>query len=278
MYNTINNLSRQLEERRVSINEVNTEQRFISAKDITGATVTIKFDLLDPLITIPNQGEIWVVKRQSDGWRLDRKLETGNEITPVSALQPGDKRVEGSNVYINGTQSVSINGDINLDGTSWVDHKTLVDGLQQQISTAAKDLTPWDFYIFAAGTPAFSIGTWAYTQDATTFFSGYRASTSTVVDDSQIQWDVILGEGDWVIEYLGYVAPTYGIWEVSLDGIPVVQIDLYNVGIIPLGQLSTTFTVSDSTKKRLGFKAVGLNSSSTGYDCGLAALHFTRTA
>lgn len=91
------------DERKIRIDEVNMPKGFISGTDTFGRSIQVVYTGFDPVVSIPQQGEIWIVKRYVNQWRLTTRFETGTEGKGVPTLAPGDKRLEASNdLYLNG--------------------------------------------------------------------------------------------------------------------------------------------------------------------------------
>lgn len=121
------------QEKRILIDEIDTSRFIVTGKDFQGTTIQVSFDFQKDIVTIPQQGELWVINRYQNEWRLDRKAES-NAHTSVTELQPGDKRLETEgNLYLNAA-SVFINGAV-VD--SWLQ---FTDGGQIDIASAA--ITP----------------------------------------------------------------------------------------------------------------------------------------
>lgn len=81
---------------RIAIREVNTSENYISGEDAFGGVVQISLDFRDSVLTIPQVGELWIVERTGNDWRLGKKLDT-TQIKPLNELSPGDKRLEAAN-------------------------------------------------------------------------------------------------------------------------------------------------------------------------------------
>jgi microcystin-dependent protein len=85
--------ARATDQRRVVIREVNTEQSFIVGEGRDGQKILLNFDFQQPLVAIPVPGEFWTIVRNDNEWRLDRRMETGDEPVALSDLKPGDRRI-----------------------------------------------------------------------------------------------------------------------------------------------------------------------------------------
>lgn len=132
MYTAIKAANRSTDYRRVIIREVNPAENFITVEGNDGQRFRINFDLQQTVVAIPAPGELWTINRNSNEWRLDKKMESGTEITPTTAMAAGDRRVEAPNdLYLN-AQDIKVNatnvtvtgdlvkleGDIQVNGVS----------------------------------------------------------------------------------------------------------------------------------------------------------------
>ena len=120
-------INRRLDERRVTITEVNSPQNYVLARDGYGNPLQITVTFHDAVATIPQVGELWYARRRDYDWILDRKAETGTEANPLATLSPGDKRLEATNnlylsgaeIYFNGTPLEDIQVGSNV-GQFWL--------------------------------------------------------------------------------------------------------------------------------------------------------------
>lgn len=98
-------LRRFLEQRVVTIDEVDMSQRFVSAIDQYGTHLQISMHMNDGGITsAPAPGEVWSVQRTGNDWFLAKRADDGSENIRLKDLQPGDRRIETSGTfYVNGT-------------------------------------------------------------------------------------------------------------------------------------------------------------------------------
>lgn len=94
----------------MTIREVNTTTGVIAVTDQYGTPLQISLHTFDPLLAIPDGNEVWVIERLGSDWFLFKKMETGNEQTPLSALKPGDRRIESSGILYLNANDVRING------------------------------------------------------------------------------------------------------------------------------------------------------------------------
>lgn len=100
-------LRRFLEQRVVTITDVDMTNMFVSARDQYGMMLQVSMHLTDGgITTIPAKDEIWVVDRSGNEWFLDKKADS-----TVTELSPGDKRIDtagdlyldASSIFVNGT-------------------------------------------------------------------------------------------------------------------------------------------------------------------------------
>jgi hypothetical protein len=91
-----------IEERVAKITEVSMIDQVITVEDQFNSRIRISMSFHDPLLVVPQVGEVWTIERKGIEWFLKRRSETGNEVHPVAALSPGDVRVNGENVYLDG--------------------------------------------------------------------------------------------------------------------------------------------------------------------------------
>jgi hypothetical protein len=103
----------QNEERVIHITEVNTSARIIIGTDQYGTQLRISTTFHDPVLSVPSIGEVWTIQRRGIDWFLDRRNDSGTESVAYEDLEPGDKRIDGNNIYING--NIMINGQSLID-------------------------------------------------------------------------------------------------------------------------------------------------------------------
>jgi microcystin-dependent protein len=102
---------RDIEERVIKITEVNMSKRQITGIDQHGTRQAASLHFLDPLVSIPARGEQWTAVRRGNDWYLNKRIETGNERTRLSSLNPGDRRLDAPGTLHLGGQEVWINGE-----------------------------------------------------------------------------------------------------------------------------------------------------------------------
>lgn len=101
---------RSSEERVVTISSVDMSNSRVTAIDQYGATLQVSIDSNNPIVMIPSANEKWIADRSGVVWHLTRRYDTGQEMTSLSDLNPGDIRSEAlGTLYLNGNP-VSING------------------------------------------------------------------------------------------------------------------------------------------------------------------------
>lgn len=112
-----NRLLANSQEKTVTIMEVNTDKRYILVRDNYGSQFQVQTAWLDPVLVVPEVGETWTVyKTGSTSWALNKKFDNGSETFPFEQLSPGDVRIQGNNIYIDGT-NVEIPGFIGGSST-----------------------------------------------------------------------------------------------------------------------------------------------------------------
>jgi hypothetical protein len=128
MYRSIKYNGRATEYRHVIIREVNTTTQVIIGETSQGDKLELSFSFHPPVTAIPIPGEIWTIRRDSADWRLDEKIDNKTLLYPISALLPGDRRLETSgDIYIQG-KTVTINGEL------WDDIMTKLTELETRIA------------------------------------------------------------------------------------------------------------------------------------------------
>ena len=112
------NASAQTKRRRVQIDEVNVAQNVVTGKDQHGLTFQITYGpwFDHGIISVPKQGENWIIEQYRQEWRLKFKVEDLANIT--NSLQPGDKYLNAGTIWINGnvnltSGSLTINDPVN---------------------------------------------------------------------------------------------------------------------------------------------------------------------
>lgn len=145
---------RELEELPVVIREVNTNTRHIVASDNYNNLMEISWHFQDPaVLTIPQVGEVWIIKRKGIDWFLFKRQDTGMETTSINDMSPGDKRIEASEkLYLTGKE-VIINGPINSSslekafslalGEGAISPSTLESGIEGQVVTMLNGVPQW---------------------------------------------------------------------------------------------------------------------------------------
>ena len=94
----------------IVIHEVNVARGYVYGRTGLGERVEMWLNRQPVLTAIPVVGEVWAAERRGMDWVLVRKVETGNELTPLSAMQPGDYRLESPGTLHLNAQTVMING------------------------------------------------------------------------------------------------------------------------------------------------------------------------
>ena len=91
------------------VTAVDMENMKILVEDRFGTNHQVSLNVLDPLLSIPKLGDGWLIRRAGDlgiDWFLDKRAEDGTELTPLSSLQPGDRRIEGTTLYLDSSEKV----------------------------------------------------------------------------------------------------------------------------------------------------------------------------
>lgn len=117
MYRDIANLKRANKQVRVRITEVNMAARIIWAESrgFENLQYQINVSSLDPLVSIPRVGELWIIQGSSDhDWALLKRLEDGSEDTPLDILREGDRRIDASCLYIDTDRGTIANTQLTL--------------------------------------------------------------------------------------------------------------------------------------------------------------------
>lgn len=103
LYGNLKSTAAKGNERRIKIDEVNVAQKFIQGRDSMNRSYRATFDAHYPVLSIPEQGEMWVIVQYQNEWRLSRKFDTTEQ--PATSLSPGDRRLEATNnLVLNGDQ------------------------------------------------------------------------------------------------------------------------------------------------------------------------------
>jgi len=211
-YHAIRRASRQIEEKRVKINEVNMATRYLTATDINNGQIQIIMDLFPAVVDIPMPGDTWVIRKSGLDWRLMRRVENTLEQTKVESLVAGDKRLEAeSTLYLNGSQ-VKVNGDVAIAIPDW----TIVDTFFNGWVNSTASLFPPGF------APArYLLDPLGFVHLSGTITAGGNATTAFVLPEGY-RPDFTLPFGDTVIVNIlvnGKVRPSNGSVDVSLEGI-----------------------------------------------------------
>jgi len=125
------------EQRVVTIKEINMDRKWIVAEDNFQTTIYISMHFNNPLVAIPQVGDIWIVARQGIDWYLEKRQDTGAEPVSLDQLQSGDQRIHSDNdLHLNTegslnvtTNAMNLTGDTNLTGTSNITGTLVVNNL-----------------------------------------------------------------------------------------------------------------------------------------------------
>jgi hypothetical protein len=100
-------ISRDTEERPVTIREVNVDEQTIVAEDEYGSLLQVSLNFNDALVSVPTIGSKWTVYRNGVLWYLGKR---GDAELGIGGMEPGDKRIEADgNLHLD-AESILING------------------------------------------------------------------------------------------------------------------------------------------------------------------------
>lgn len=108
-----NQLTRDFEQRIGIITDVDLSNNKVFLQDKYQGLIQISMHANDPVLVVPQVGELWMVRRQGIDWLLEKRLESGTEKFPLSNLKAGDRRLEaaGGTIYL-ASKGITINGDL----------------------------------------------------------------------------------------------------------------------------------------------------------------------
>lgn len=105
------------------------------------------------------------------------------------------------------------------------------------------------------------------------------AVTSTLAQDAERTWDVLLAAGTWTVELLINKANNQGIYSVQFDSVEKGTIDGYDAGSLINQRVSVAgIVVAGSGKVELKLKMATKNGASSNYGSSLIAVQLRRTA
>ncbi len=137
--------------------------------------------------------------------------------------------------------------------------------------------TPWLVPVNVHLPPAARSGFTTTSVNTSRIMNGSRSGS--VVQNSYIEWNLLLGAGTWAVDVMTSTYNGSGIITVSLDGSSVGTIDLYSAGVADNVQQSLTgVTVAATGVKAVRLTMATKNASSSAYDCVLNGLQLRRTA
>jgi hypothetical protein len=112
-------IQRALDRRNVTITEVDPVNSHIQAKDNLGTQMMINVVNKPTFFQLPVAGEVWQVSRQGSEWFLESRIDSPDVNVPLSAMKPGDARIEApGDIYIGSHgHTVQIEGDLAVTGT-----------------------------------------------------------------------------------------------------------------------------------------------------------------
>jgi len=95
--------------RTILITEVDPTTRAIRGRDEHGQLLAVTNQFLQPLITVPQAGETWMVKRHGSEWLLDRRWDSDDKFLDLKA---GDVHIDAKNdLIISAAQKILVNGE-----------------------------------------------------------------------------------------------------------------------------------------------------------------------
>ncbi len=95
--------------RTIVITEVDPATRTVKGRDEHGQPLAVTNKFLQPLITVPQNGEKWLVHRQGGQWLLDRRWDGEDKLLDLEA---GDVHIDAkNNLIITAAQKIMINGE-----------------------------------------------------------------------------------------------------------------------------------------------------------------------
>ena len=129
----------QTKRRRVQIDEVNVAQNVVTGKDQYGLTFQITYGpwFDHGTISVPKQGENWIVEQYRQEWRLKYKVEDLTDI--VGSLQPGDKYLNAGTFWMNGNANLT-NGYLTLNDPTDAQHAATKNYVDSQGANAVESV------------------------------------------------------------------------------------------------------------------------------------------
>jgi hypothetical protein len=94
--------SRNTTYKRVYISEVNSLKMHIEGVDNLNSPFRIDWQFQDSLTRVPQVGEEWIIGQFNNLWKLMWRVEKGDESMPLTFLGPGDVRIHGNHIWIEG--------------------------------------------------------------------------------------------------------------------------------------------------------------------------------
>ena len=108
---------------------------------------------------------------------------------------------------------------------------------------------------------------------------GNASRSGSVVQNSYIEWNLLLGAGTWAVDVITSTYNGSGIITVSIDGSSVGTIDLYSASVLDNVQQSLTgISVAATGVKAVRLTMATKNAGSSAYDCVINGLQLRRTA
>lgn len=80
--------------KRVRITEVNTQKAYLEGVDETNQVFRMTMIFYEPYLQLPKVGEFWLITKMDNNWYLLGRFEEGDQLHPVTEMNPGDARIE----------------------------------------------------------------------------------------------------------------------------------------------------------------------------------------
>lgn len=104
-----------MQKSRATITACDPSQRLVQGQLKDGGQISIAVFEIPPAFRWPIVGEIWSIYKENYYWMLGGRVNVDSqEVSPVTEMQPGELRLDGSKLYLDKTFAVTGN---TLDGT-----------------------------------------------------------------------------------------------------------------------------------------------------------------
>lgn len=88
--------------KRITISEVRPDYFYVEGVDGVSSPFRIEFASHPGVTTVPKVGEDWIIGRIDGIWKLMWRFEADDKSHPLRELRPGDTRIEGDRVLLDG--------------------------------------------------------------------------------------------------------------------------------------------------------------------------------